>query len=64
MIVFQIVNTFARSIIRSDKEKNFNEIKAREFVSFLIDECLDIFTTPAEYSNEVDEAIVSVDAFD
>lgn len=60
IFVWQIVNIFTRCIFRCREEKDYNELKAREFVAFLIDECMVIFSLPEEITEDIEKAIVSI----
>lgn len=53
----QIVNIFTRCIIRCQKEADYNELKSKEFVSFLIDQCMDLFAIPELLTNEIEQTM-------
>ncbi|XP_017494092.1 PREDICTED: DEP domain-containing protein 1A-like, partial [Rhagoletis zephyria] len=52
-----IVITFTRSLFRCKIEAEYNELKAREFISFLIDECMEVFSLPEAITKALEKAI-------
>lgn len=58
-----IIDTFTRTIIRPDAEIDYDERQAKKYVTFLVDECMNIFQAKEAFTVEVDEAIVSIPLF-
>ena len=49
---------FTRSLIRSEREVEYSEEKARIFIDFLIDECMDIFNVPDDLKVDIESSLV------
>ncbi len=58
VLIFQILNTFTRSILCAAKEKFYDELKSRKIVCILLNNCKDIFKVPEDLVKEVEYKIV------